>query len=72
MAMVMRNREKVEARSVAEPCGGGAIGAGSVWDDGAPSLEPEPDAGGEAELGPSAGAFCGGGAEAEGPSAGAF
>lgn len=71
--MVIRNREKVAARGVAEPCGGGDIGVGSVLDDGAPSLmEPElgaePDAGWEAEVegeGPSAGALCGAGGEVE-------
>jgi len=41
MSMVMMNREKVEARGVAEPCGGGAIAVESVWG--------EPDAEGEVE-----------------------
>ncbi|KAL2338394.1 hypothetical protein Fmac_012840 [Flemingia macrophylla] len=69
MTMVMRNREKVAGRGVAEPCGGGAVAAGRVWDDGAPSLEAEADAGGEAE-GASAGAVSGATEEVEGASDG--
>lgn len=47
--MVMMKREKVEARGVAELCGGGAISVEWVWGDGAVLVESEPDAEGEGE-----------------------
>jgi len=59
--MVMMNREKVEVRGVAEPCGGGAISVEWVWGDGALVVGTEADAEGEGE-GPSTVAVRGAGA----------
>jgi len=68
--MVKMNREKVEERVVAEPCGGEAVADESVWGAGAVlvgfELGTEPDAEGEGE-GPSTVALFGAGGEVEGP-----